>query len=182
MAAPTAWKPSGRRDPETEAEAQAWIEAVIGQRFPPGVPYAHALRDGIILCKLMSCLQPGLITRINTQGGDYKMMDNINQFHKACAKFGVQDVDMFQTVDLWEFKNINNVTKTIYAIGRTCYKHPEFRGPFLGPRPAEENKREWTEEQLRAGEAIIGLQAGTNKMASQSGQNFGATRKILLGK
>ncbi|KAG8328498.1 Muscle-specific protein 20 [Homalodisca vitripennis] len=103
-------------------------------------------------------------------------------FHKACAKFGVPDVDMFQTVDLWEFKNINNVTKTIYAIGRTCYKHPEFQGPFLGPRPSEENRREWTEEQLRAGEMVIGLQAGTNKGATQAGQSFGATRKILLGK
>jgi len=52
----------------------------------------------------------------------------------------------------------------------------------LGPKPAEENKRSFTEEQLRAGEGLIGLQAGTNKGATQAGQNFGATRKILLGK
>lgn len=63
-----------------------------------------------------------------------------------------------------------------------AYKHPEWRGPSLGPRPSEENKREWTETQLRAGEGVIGLQAGTNKGATQAGQNFGATRKILLGK
>lgn len=62
------------------------------------------------------------------------------------------------------------------------YKHPEWRGPWLGPKPAEENKRSFTEEQLRAGEGLIGLQAGTNKGATQAGQNFGATRKILLGK
>ncbi len=94
---------------------------------------------------------------------------------------------------------------TIFAIGRTvsrwhspshpffiyefiilptlqAYKHPEWRGPFLGPKPSEEHKREFTESQLRASEGIIGLQAGTNKGANQSGQNFGATRKILLGK
>lgn len=63
-----------------------------------------------------------------------------------------------------------------------CYKHPEWRGPCLGPRPAEENRREFSEETLRAGEAIIGLQAGQNKGATQAGQSFGATRKILLGK
>lgn len=62
------------------------------------------------------------------------------------------------------------------------YKHPEWRGPWLGPKPAEENKRAFTEEQLRAGEGLIGLQAGTNKGATQAGQSFGATRKILLGK
>lgn len=72
-------------------------------------------------------------------------------------------------------------TKKIILIFQ-CYKHPEFRGPYLGPRPSEEHKRDWSEEQLRAGECVIGLQAGTNKGANQSGQNFGASRKILLGK
>lgn len=52
----------------------------------------------------------------------------------------------------------------------------------MGPPPAQENRREFSEDVLRAGEAIIGLQAGTNKGANQSGQSFGATRKILLGK
>lgn len=52
----------------------------------------------------------------------------------------------------------------------------------MGPRPSEENKRDWSEEQLRAGETMIGLQAGSNKGATQAGQSFGATRKILLGK
>ncbi|XP_076481041.1 uncharacterized protein LOC117164528 isoform X1 [Bombus vancouverensis nearcticus] len=104
------------------------------------------------------------------------------RFQKACVKYGVPDVDLFQAVDLMERKNIAQVTNTIFAIGRTTYRHPEWRGPWLGPRPAEENKRNFTEEQLRAGEGYIGLQAGTNKGATQAGQNFGATRKILLGK
>ena len=69
---------AGKREPEKEQEAQQWIEAVIGERFP-NVPYEHALRDGIILCKLMNRLQPGIITKVNISGGDYKYMDNINQ-------------------------------------------------------------------------------------------------------
>ena len=44
-----------------------------------GVPYENALRDGVILCRLMNKLQPGIISKINTSGGDYKMMDNLNQ-------------------------------------------------------------------------------------------------------
>ncbi|KAJ2950150.1 hypothetical protein O0L34_g11502 [Tuta absoluta] len=163
-------------------EAQQWIEAVIGERFPQGMPYEHALRDGIILCKLMNRLQPGIIQKVNVSGGDYKFMDNISQFQKACIKYGVPDTDLFQTTDLWDQKNIALVTQTIFAVGRTAYKHPEWRGPCLGPRPAEENRREFSEDVLRAGESVIGLQAGTNKLASQSGQNFGASRKIILGK
>ncbi|XP_055381552.1 muscle-specific protein 20-like [Condylostylus longicornis] len=175
------WQVCGKRIPEEEAEAQAWVEAVINERFPP-LPFEEALRNGIILCKLMNRLVPGIIPKINTSGGDYKMMDNIGQFQKACTKYGVPDVDLFQTTDLWDQKNIALVTQTIFALGRACYKHPEWKGPFLGPRPAEENRRDFTEEQLRSSEAIIGLQAGTNRGASQSGQNFGASRKIILGK
>lgn len=72
------FKVAGKRDPEQEKEAQAWIETVTGERFPP-VPYEYALRDGIILCNLMNRLAPGIITKINTSGGDYKMMDNLSQ-------------------------------------------------------------------------------------------------------
>lgn len=69
---------AGKREPEKEVEAKQWIEAVIGERFPD-LPYELALRDGIILCKLMNRLQPGIISKVNVSGGDYKFMDNINQ-------------------------------------------------------------------------------------------------------
>ena len=54
-----------------------------------------------------------------------------------------------------------------------------YGGPALGPKIAEKNERGFTEEQVKAGrERHIGLQAGTNKLASQSGQNFGLGRQI----
>lgn len=65
---------------------------------------------------------------------------------------------------------------------KQSYKHPEWKGPYLGPKPAEENRREFTDAQLKASETIIGLQAGTNRGANQSGQSFGSSRKIILGK
>lgn len=44
-----------------------------------GISYEDALKDGVILCMLMNRLQPGLVSKVNTSGGDYKMMDNLNQ-------------------------------------------------------------------------------------------------------
>lgn len=41
-----------------------------------------------------------------------------------------------------------------------------------------EHKREFTEDQLRAGEGHIGLQAGYNKGATQSGINIGKPRSV----
>lgn len=103
-------------------------------------------------------------------------------FQAAIKKYGVADVDVFQTVDLWEKKDIAQVTNSLFALGRATYKHPEWPGPYLGPKPSDENKRDFSEEQLKAGQNIIGLQAGQNKGATQAGQNMGAGRKIIIGK
>jgi len=177
LSAQVANKIAGKRDPQLEAEVLAWIEAVLGERLAQG-NFEDVLRDGTILCKLMNKLSPGIIPKINTQGGQFKMMENINKFQDAAKRYGVQDIDVFQTVDLYERRNIPQVTQCIMSLGRTCYLHPEWQGPFLGPKPAEENKRHFTSEQLRAGEGVINLQYGTNKGANASGINFGNTRHM----
>ncbi|XP_030558435.1 muscle-specific protein 20 [Drosophila novamexicana] len=175
-------KIAGKRNPEMDKEAQEWIEAILGEKFPAGQLYEDVLKDGQVLCNLINKLQPGAVSKINSSGGQFKFMENLNNFQKALKEYGVPDIDVFQTVDLYEKKDIANVTNTIFALGRATYKHPEFKGPFLGPKPADECKRDFSEEQLKAGQTIVGLQAGSNKGATQAGQNIGAGRKILLGK
>nr|CAH7751506.1 unnamed protein product [Callosobruchus chinensis] len=135
-----------------------------------------------VAAKLINKLAPGSVPKINTSGGQFKMMENINNFLAAIKAYGVADVDLFQTVDLWEKKDIAQVTNTLFALGRETYRHPEWKGSHLGPKPSDENKRDFDEATLRAGETMIGLQAGTNKGATQAGQNMGAGRKIILGK
>jgi hypothetical protein len=41
---------AAKRDTNLDGEAQAWIEAILGEKFP-NVSYEDALKDGIILCK-----------------------------------------------------------------------------------------------------------------------------------
>ena len=53
-----------------------------------------------------------------------------------------------------------------------------YSGPTLGPKVADKNVRHFSEEQKKAGGAVIGLQMGSNKGANQSGINFGQTRHI----
>jgi len=170
-------KLASKRDPNLEAEILQWIAAVMGEPLPKG-NYEDVLKDGQVLCRLMMKLLPGSIPRINSSGGQFKLMENINHFQSACKKYGVGEEDVFQTVDLWERRNIPQVTNCLMSLGRACYSHPEFTGPTLGPRPSEENKREFTDEQLRAGDGIVGLQAGFNKGATQAGQNIGNSRHM----
>ena len=87
--------------------------------------------------------------------------------------------DIFEIVDLYEADNIPTVVDGLYALGRKIHCHPDPNMPALGPKEADKNEREFTEEQLAAGKNIIGLQMGTNECASQAGQNFGKNRAII---
>ncbi|XP_076057902.1 muscle-specific protein 20 [Oratosquilla oratoria] len=167
------------RNKELEAEVAAWIEAVMGEKLPPG-NLDDVLKDGVVLCHLMNKIQPNSVKKIQTSGGSFKLMENIQRFQEAVKKYGVPHEEIFQTADLFEKRNIPQVIISIYALGRYTQKHPEYTGPSLGPKMAEEHKREWNEDQqrnLRDGQ--IGLQAGYNKGATQAGQgSFGNTRHM----
>ena len=45
-----------------------------------------------------------------------------------------------QTPDLFEARNIPQVTLCLYALARTTQKHSEYDGPRMGPKMATENK------------------------------------------
>lgn len=72
-------KLQGKRSPEQDREAQEWIEAILGKKFPAGVSYEDHLKDGQILCEVMNKLKPGSIAKVNSSGGQFKMMENINK-------------------------------------------------------------------------------------------------------
>jgi len=150
---------------------QDGCEALASVDPKDGDSLHEALKDGVILCKLMNVLRPGSVKKINTSKMAFKQMENIGWFLDGCQTLGVAKVDTFQTVDLYENQNMPQVVNGILAVGR--------KDGTLGPKEANENRREFTEEQMKAGQNVIGLQMGSNKGASQAGQNFGKTRSIL---
>ncbi|XP_059468373.1 muscle-specific protein 20 [Neocloeon triangulifer] len=166
------------RNKEQEAEVLQWIFNVIGEPVPAG-QYEDILKDGVVLCNLINKLAPGSVKKIQTKGTNFQLMENIQRFQQAVRKYGVPDEEIFQTADLFERRNIAQVTLSLYALGRITQKHPEYNGPSLGPKMAEKHEREFSEEQLRASEGHLGLQMGFNKGASQSGHGgFGNARHM----
>ncbi|CAG0906027.1 unnamed protein product [Darwinula stevensoni] len=168
-----------RRDPAQEKEVLEWIEAVVAEKLP-NQPYEEVLRDGQILCKLINKIAPGSVKKITSKGGQFQMMENVQRFQEALKKYGVPEEEIFQTVDLTEKRNVVQVTLCLYALGRLTQKHPEYTGPRLGPKMADENVRNFSEEDVkRLRETQVGLQAGFNKGATQSGHGgFGNTRHM----
>lgn len=174
-------KIKGKYDPELAAAACEWINDVIGEAALTQEGGAdelqRELKDGQVLCRLMNILSPNAIKKINQGSMAFKLMENIGNFLTAAEAYGVNKLDLFQTVDLYEGRNMSAVVSAIHALGRKAQANG-YNGPVLGPKEATQNKRQFSEEQLQEGKKVIGLQMGTNKGASQAGMSFGTQRHI----
>ena len=56
-------------DVELASEATAWIKEVVGEgdfKSNNSADVQEALKDGVLLCKLINVLQPGSVEKINT--------------------------------------------------------------------------------------------------------------------
>jgi len=167
------------RNEQQEAEVLEWISDVLGEKLP-SQPFEDVLKNGVVLCRLMNKIQPNSIKRIKESGTAFQLMENIQAFQAAIKKYGVPHNEIFQTADLFERRNLKQVTLTMLALARITQLHPEYTGPTIGPKMAEENKRNFSEEEIRRmRDADINLlTGGQNKGATQSGQNMGQTRHM----
>jgi hypothetical protein len=88
-------------------------------------------------------------------------MENLANFLTALTDAGVPTHDQFQTVDLYENKNIVQVIDTIFAMSRTATALG-YKGPVIGPKLAEKQQYNFTKEQLDEGKSILTLQTSGN--------------------
>eukprot|EP00927_Polykrikos_kofoidii_P066953 TRINITY_DN62507_c0_g1_i1.p1 TRINITY_DN62507_c0_g1~~TRINITY_DN62507_c0_g1_i1.p1 ORF type:complete len:261 (+),score=44.53 TRINITY_DN62507_c0_g1_i1:61-843(+) len=173
-------KKATKWDEASAADAAGWIEAVLGSKLLGSISdsetFREKLKDGTILCKVANAL--GANIKINQSKMAFAQMENIGKFLGWLSSIGVANMDQFQTVDLYEGTNMPQVIQCLHALGRKAFKL-KLTSVTIGPKEAFSNKREFTDEQLRAGEGIIGLQMGINQGASEAGQNFGNAMQII---
>eukprot|EP00930_Biecheleria_cincta_P007709 TRINITY_DN108969_c0_g1_i1.p1 TRINITY_DN108969_c0_g1~~TRINITY_DN108969_c0_g1_i1.p1 ORF type:complete len:290 (-),score=61.93 TRINITY_DN108969_c0_g1_i1:267-1136(-) len=121
-----------RRSSNNEAEVVQWIEQIVlCQRGEQ--PVGEWLKSGVLLCNLVNNIRPGLVRTVNQQAAPFKQMENIRNFLHAARELGLEESSMFDTIDLYEEKNLDSVIKCIYALGGAVQTHcPDFTGPKLG--------------------------------------------------
>lgn len=181
LAAEAHKKIQSKYDPELASQILLWMKEVMGNEnldtSGDRETFYKQLKDGQVLCRLINVLQPGSIPekKINNTTMAFKCMENINLFLEQVKKLGVPAEETFQTVDLWEEQNLTSVLICLQSLARKASK---FGFRSIGPKEAEANVRQFSDEQLKAGQNIISLQYGSNKGANQSGINFGNTRHM----
>jgi len=131
--------------------------------------FGDALKDGVILAKTINSLKPGTIRQINASKMPFKQMENISNFLKACRVIGVNEFDLFETVDLFELKDVGLVVNCIHSLGRASQKGGLGGGKVLGAKVATANVRVFSEAQKRQSAV------GQTKLSMGSSQTMGRT-------
>jgi hypothetical protein len=111
------------------------VEAIISGAIAPGATFGERLKDGVVLCKLANTLRPGIVPRVIASRMPFKQMENINSFLRAVRALGVADHDCFETVDLFELKNVRAVVRCLRTLGEVTAAQPGYEGPKLGDPP-----------------------------------------------
>ena len=157
-----------RYDSDAEEEAQVWIEQILQKEFPTN--FADSLKDGVLLCQLMNALQPQSIPKIQHSKMPFKQMENISMFLRQCRVLGVLEFDLFETVDLYEQKDLGVVVRCLHSLGRAVQKNlPNFDGPKLGVKESTANEREFSHEQvLEAKKAVSKWSMGSSSTMPRS--------------
>ncbi|TDH72903.1 hypothetical protein CCR75_007109 [Bremia lactucae] len=173
-------KAAQRYDYDMEDEAREWLETISEMAI--GDDFGEGLRDGIILCTVANKIHPGVVTRIETKSKmPFKLMENVSAFLKACRVMGVNEFDLFETVDLFELKDLGNVVRCIFSLGRAVQRdYQEFKGPSLGVKESSKNQRTFTLDQIAGGKNIPAQQTLGSYRTMQRQTTF-HTNKVMLG-
>jgi hypothetical protein len=179
-------KNASKYDIGREKQVIEWITLILSEPFPEK-PFAEALKDGVILVKylyltrLVNKIIPNSNIKAQVSQMPFKQMENINQFLACLDKLKVPKQDQFQTIDLYEQKNMTQVVDSFFAFARHAHSLG-YTQHLLGPKLAEKQEFHFSDEQLAQGKTIIPLQAGYTGGANQSGMSFGTRRHIVSQK
>ncbi|XP_044312242.1 transgelin isoform X2 [Varanus komodoensis] len=171
-------------DDELEERLVEWVVAQCGAEV--GRPERGRLGFQV-LSKLVNSLYPSGSKPVKIPEPPpsmvFKQMEQIAQFLKAAEDYGVVKTDIFQTVDLFEAKDMAAVQRTLMALGSLAVtkNDGQYRGdPTWFMKKAQENRRDFSDSQLKEGKNVIGLQMGSNQGASQAGMTgYGRPRQII---
>ena len=113
------------------------------------VDFYEKLKDGIILCKLLNKIRPGICKGYKRSKVAFVQRANLDIFIQGCRKLGVEEIDIMDTNDLFERQRLSSVLKTIFAISAVAKEIPEFDGPTIGFKYATPNERKFSKTTQR---------------------------------
>ena len=115
-----------------EEQILAWAAELTSQPSLGSATWPDTIRDGVALCELANALRAGVVPKVSRSAMPFPQRENIKAFIDAARSLGVHDRDNFDTSDLFEDKNLNQVRICLINLGRAAYEIEGYSGPCLG--------------------------------------------------
>ena len=117
---------------QMETEGREWIEGVLGRTLEGALH--EALKTGVVLCEVANKVKSSICPPPSKSKLPFHQMENISAYLRACTVLGIPTHELFQTVDLFEAKNMKAVLINLQSLGRIAQQSASFQGPKLGVR------------------------------------------------
>jgi hypothetical protein len=151
-----------------------WIQDLTGEVMQEKMTLEglHSfLSSGVVLVRLINRIMNKQL-KYNQSRLPFKQMENIGFFLKEVQELGVPSFESFQTVDLYEAKNMPQVVRCLIAVSRMAQKKGLVED-CIGPKLQDKNVREFLP---KSGEVTVPL---LTKHTSKAGTVvFGSKRQI----
>lgn len=170
---------------QLQADVKAWLGLIFGESNVKYDDLMVYLKDGTKLCEIINTVWGMGTIKYKTSTMAFVQMENIDKFLTFCKSNGIQQDELFQTVDLYEQRDPYQVIMAIQAVSRTINKnYPKY--PLIGPNISQKRVRPpipSKPKKLMLGQGGVpwsSMEYGYTKGANQGteGVVFGGIKKI----
>lgn len=143
-------------------EVSQWMSEILGRSLPEG-DLKDVLKNGFILCELINKILASTSSTLKEPSKSnlgFFQMENIEYFITKARECGVPNSENFQTIDLYEGKNMKQVLTCIYSLSRNLYKNGRTDIRVIGPKLVEKVPIVFSKEQLEDAERAVSGQYG----------------------
>ncbi|KAF7732859.1 hypothetical protein EC973_000135 [Apophysomyces ossiformis] len=125
-----------------------------------GCDLHQELKDGVLLCNLVNKLKPGTIKHVGQKDLSFVKMDNITRFLQGARQLGLKDTQLFETIDLFEGKDMAAVVHTILALAQLSAKQDSSDNQNEEVTEGQEDKPIIGREKLQNIDTDVGKETG----------------------
>ncbi|KAI9306784.1 kinase-like domain-containing protein [Cunninghamella echinulata] len=140
------------------------------------------LKDGVILCSLVNQLKPGTIKTVGQKDLSFIKMDNITRFLQGARQVGLEEHHLFDTIDLFEAKDMPRVIHTILTLSQLFIKHDPDKYSWIQTKGGFLPTSTTFHSNLGKSTSSSILQLGEKKKNNQNNQNQSTPQDTDLDK